>query len=222
MTRPLDTVAFDLDGTLVDTMTIVPRAYADTIRSLGGPDLAPDEITQVWHIGPTTTVLGHFLRRSISTSDLDRFYDTFEDAIQSIEPFDGVVAMLDALLDRGLRLGVYTTATHRAATVMLTRAGLSERLHALIGGDDVTYPKPHPEGLQLLCKQLGTTTRRTAYVGDAQVDTRCANAALSLAIHAAWGTTTNTIVGPADAIAKTPSDVLNIVLDTTNGTPPSP
>ena len=36
-------VVFDLDGTLVDTMTSAPLAYADTIRALGGPEVSPSD-----------------------------------------------------------------------------------------------------------------------------------------------------------------------------------
>jgi phosphoglycolate phosphatase-like HAD superfamily hydrolase len=107
-------VVFDLDGTLVDTMTSAPQAYADTIRSLGGPDVSPSEVLAVWHIGPTPVVLEHFLGRPISPCDTERFYRFFDAVVANVEPFAGVVDMLDALSRSGHRLGVFTTATHRA------------------------------------------------------------------------------------------------------------
>ena len=118
-------VVFDLDGTLVDTMTSAPQAYADTIRSLGGPDVSPSEVVAVWHIGPTPVVLEHFLGRPVSPRDTERFHHHFADVVAGVEPFPGVVEMLDALSVGGHRLGVLTTATRRAATSMLTAAGLA-------------------------------------------------------------------------------------------------
>jgi len=56
-------VVFDLDGTLVDTMTIAPTVYVGTIRALGGPELSPDTVAATWHVGATPAVLAHFLGR---------------------------------------------------------------------------------------------------------------------------------------------------------------
>ena len=80
-------VVFDLDGTLVDTMTSAPQAYADTIRSLGGPDVSPSDVVAVWHIGPTPVVLEHFLGRPVSLPDTERFHRHFADVVASVEPF---------------------------------------------------------------------------------------------------------------------------------------
>lgn len=41
-----ESVVFDLDGTLVDTMTTAPRAYADTIRALGVPELSVEDVVR--------------------------------------------------------------------------------------------------------------------------------------------------------------------------------
>jgi len=54
--RRIEAVVFDLDGTLADTMTLAPQAYADTIRLLGGPVVSPAQVVAAWHIGPTAAV----------------------------------------------------------------------------------------------------------------------------------------------------------------------
>jgi phosphoglycolate phosphatase-like HAD superfamily hydrolase len=170
VTRSVDAVGFDLDGTLVDTMAVAPSVYARVVRSLGGPDLTAGDITGIWHIGPTSTVLGHFLRRPIMPADLELFHDTFEDATRSVEPFDGVATMLRALRDHRYHLGVYTTATRRAAATLLAATGLADLVGAVVGGDEVTEPKPAADGLRRLAHALGTTPGRIAYVGDTSID----------------------------------------------------
>jgi len=62
-------VVFDRDGTLVDTMTIAPTVYVDTIRALGGPELSPDTVVANWHIGATPVVLAHLLGRPVTAAD---------------------------------------------------------------------------------------------------------------------------------------------------------
>jgi len=203
-------VVFDLDGTLVDTMTSAPQAYADTIRSLGGPEVSPSEIVAVWHIGPTQVVLEHLLGRQISPHDTERFHRFFDAVVATVEPFPGVIEMLDALSRSGYRLGVLTTATRRAATSMLTAAGLAGYFPVVVGGDDVSRPKPAPDGLELSCRQLGTGVSVAVYVGDAAVDLQCADAANASGIHAAWGSPNGT-APTAERIAQRPHDVVELV-----------
>jgi HAD superfamily hydrolase (TIGR01549 family) len=203
-------VVFDLDGTLVDTMTSAPQAYADTIRSLGGPDVSPSEVVAVWHVGPTPVVLEHFLGRPVSSRDTERFHRHFAAVVASVEVFPGVVEMLDALSRSGHRLGVLTTATRRAATSMLTGSGLAGYFPVVVGGDEVTRPKPAPDGLELSCRRLGTGVTDAVYIGDAAVDLQCAEAANASGIHAAWGSV-NGIAPTAERIAQRPGDVVELV-----------
>jgi HAD superfamily hydrolase (TIGR01549 family) len=203
-------VVFDLDGTLVDTMTSAPRAYADTIRCLGGPEVSPSEIVAVWHIGPTPVVLEHFLGRQISPHDIELFHRCFAAVVATVQPFPGVVEMLDALSGGGYRLGVFTTATRRAATSMLAAAGLAGYFPVVVGGDDVSRAKPAPEGLELSCRRLGTGVTDAIYVGDTAVDLQCAAAAHAAGIHAAWGSPNRT-TPIAEHIARRPHDVVDLV-----------
>jgi HAD superfamily hydrolase (TIGR01549 family) len=209
-TRHTMAVVFDLDGTLVDTMTSAPQTYADTIRSLGGPEVSPSEVVAVWHLGPTPVVLEHFLGRQTSLHDTERFHRHFATVVASVEAFPGVVDMLDALSRTGHRLGVLTTATHRAATSMLTAAGLVGYFPVVVGGDEVSRPKPAPDGLELSCRRLGTGVADAVYVGDAAVDLQCAEAANASGILAAWGSV-NGIEPTAERIAQRPRDVLELV-----------
>jgi HAD superfamily hydrolase (TIGR01549 family) len=203
-------VVFDLDGTLVDTMTSAPQAYTDTIRSLGGPAVSPSEVVAVWHIGATEVVLEHFLGRPVSPRDTERFHRFFDAVVATVEPFPGVVDMLDALSRSGHRLGVLTTATRRAATTMLTAADLAGYFPVLVGGDEVSRPKPAPDGLELTCRRLGTGATDTVYVGDTAVDLQCAEAANASGIHAAWGSA-NGIEPMPERIARRPRDVVELV-----------
>lgn len=131
-------VVFDLDGTLLDSMTAAPSAYAETVRCLGGPEFSLEEIVATWHIGTTPVVLAHFLGRKVSSQAITCFYSHFEAAISTVQPFPGVVEMIDTLLRRGYRLGIYTTATRGAAMKALVRTELSGRFATLVGGDEAS------------------------------------------------------------------------------------
>ncbi|MFJ1750633.1 HAD family hydrolase [Streptomyces sp. NPDC088116] len=207
-------VVFDLDGTLIDTMRSVPQAYTDTIRVLGGGEIPPSEVMAVWHTGSTSVVLEHFLGRAVSPDDMECFYGRLAVTTAGVAPFPGVVEMLDALGREGRALGVFTSATRRAATLMLATTGLAGYFTCVVGGDEVRAPKPAPEGLNRCCVQLGVAAGEAVYVGDAEVDLRCAEAAGALGIHASWGSPPDGWGAPADArqpLARTARDPREVV-----------
>lgn len=210
-------VVFDIDGTLLDTMTTIPQVYADTVRSLGGPTLPLDEIVAAWHIGPTPAVLAHFLGRRLRPDEVERYYAHLEAAVDAVRPFPGVAEMLDTLRGEGYRLGVYTAATRRAVTLMLAATGLDGYLPGVVGGDEVSRPKPAPSGLRLACRRIGVVPGRAAYIGDAEVDLECARAAGVLGIQACWGG--GTARATARLVARRPADVVELLRRAGTGAP---
>lgn len=203
-------VVFDMDGTLLDSVPTVSRAYADAIQSLGGPLVTPDEVVAGWHVGHTELVLAHFLGRACGPAEVERFHAHLDPAIAELRPFPGIPALLDHLTDAGLRLGVFTAATRRAATSMLAAAGIDMRFEVVVAGDDVDRPKPAPDGLLLAERRLGVPAEATAYVGDAEVDLGCAHAAGSQGVHAEWGARAGVRAG-THLVAVRPYDLIDLL-----------
>jgi phosphoglycolate phosphatase-like HAD superfamily hydrolase len=215
--EPARGVVFDLDGTLVDTMTTVPRAYVDTVRDLGGPTVEPGEVVAAWHVGPAPAVLAHLLGRAVSPEDLEVYHHHVDAAVATVRPFAGVIPLLRDLELAGYRLGVFTGAGRRAALLLLAGAGLDGFFPVVVCGDDVAKPKPAPDGLLLACRRLRVDAADSAYVGDAEVDRCCAEAAGALPIHAAWGGHSaaaagcgHSAAGPAP-VARRPREVLDLL-----------
>jgi HAD superfamily hydrolase (TIGR01549 family) len=221
ISRPLGqitAVVFDLDGTLVDTMACILATYVNTIHSLGGPDVTTEDVLSKFHIGPTRVLLEHFLGRPIAADDLECYFAAYQQAIIGLQPFPGVVDLLDELRRAGYRLGLFTSATRRAATLVLATAGLDRLFEVIVGGDEVVHPKPAPDGLELICRRLGVRPNETAYVGDALVDVECAISAGALAIHARWSGASGVEAG-AHVIVERPADILAYLESAKSGRP---
>jgi HAD superfamily hydrolase (TIGR01509 family) len=180
---------FDLDGTLVDTMTIAPTVYVDTIRALGGPKVSPSTVVATWQIGATPAVLAHFLGRPVTAADVACYRRHFAAAVPDVRPFPGVAELAADLGQAGCRLGIFTAATRWATALVLAATGLDRLFPVVVCGDEVAAPKPAPQGLWLTCQRLGVHAAEAAYVGDAEVDLRCAEAAGAVPVHARWGAT---------------------------------
>lgn len=117
---------------------------------------------------------------------------------------------MDDLADAGLRLGVFTAATRHAAEGMLAAAGLDTHFEAVVAGDEVTRPKPAPDGLLLAAQRLGIPATAITYVGDAEVDLGCARAAGAQGIHSGWCAQPGVRVADHPAAAQ-PGDVATLL-----------
>jgi phosphoglycolate phosphatase-like HAD superfamily hydrolase len=206
----VDAVVFDLDGTLIDTMEIAPTVYSEVVRALGGPDFTAEEVVAAWHIGPTEMLLQHLLGRLVTRREVARYYAALEAACSGIRAFPGVDSMLDVLAAANISVGIFTTATARAAAMMTAAAGFADEVAVIVGGDEIRRPKPAPDGLEVACARLGCPTARASYVGDTGLDLECAAAACVFGIHATWGLRPGE-PALAGRVARTPDDVLRLV-----------
>ena len=138
VTMPVRQLVWDMDGTLLDSSVAVPAAYVAAVRRLGGPPVSPEQVVASYPIGPAEALLPHLLGRDLAAGESEAYYDELASA--TVRPYRGVADVLSALRARGHRLAVFTGASHRAAAMLLTGAGIA--VDVLVGGDEVRHPKP--------------------------------------------------------------------------------
>jgi HAD superfamily hydrolase (TIGR01509 family) len=171
MTRApqLRAVIFDLDGTLVDSMPLVLRAFAHALRPYCG-EMSPEEITS--HLGgPPDRMLRKLIGDDRKVPEaMQRLLDFDVANAQLIQPFDGMHGLLDHLRDSRLTLALWTGRERESTLAILSEHGIGSKLHACVCGDDLDTHKPHPGGLEDALRQLGVTRDEALFVGDADVD----------------------------------------------------
>lgn len=176
-------IAFDLDGTLVETAP-------DLVRALNAA-VVPDGLDPV-PIAAVRAMVGRGARALIERAyeragaaalseaaleaRLDAFMDAYRGGIadQSV-PFDGVREVLDALAGAGAELSVCTNKPTSLAVPLLSELGLAERFVRIVGPEDAPEKKPDPRHLEAAIG--GKADRRTVLVGDSEPDARAAKAA---------------------------------------------
>lgn len=200
-------VAWDMDGTLVDSAIAVPAAYAAAVLRLGGPAVTADEVIAAYPLGPPEVILPHLTGSALTAADMETYYA--ELARAPVRPYPGIAAALAALRAAGQPIAVFTGASHRAATMLLAAAGLSADV--LVGGDQVRNPKPAPDGILRVAGLLGMPAGELAYVGDSPSDLRAARAAGSHAAAAAWGHQYDP-AEPADSVLARPEESLALLI----------
>jgi HAD superfamily hydrolase (TIGR01509 family) len=176
-------LVWDMDGTLLDSSCVVPAAFVNAVRRLGGPPLTADQVVASYARGTPETILAHLAGRELSAAEHDVYYR--ELAGVAVTAYPGVLEVLGALRASGHAIAVFTGASKRAAAMLLASADL--RVDVLVGGDDAGRPKPSPDGVLLAAKRLGVPAAELAYIGDSPLDLRAAVAAGSTSAAAAWG-----------------------------------
>lgn len=186
----IDTVIFDLDGTLVDSIEDLAVALNLVLAADGLPT----------HDLPTyRQMIGEGARRLVELGlpehkrgELDaylaRFRTTyFAHILDHTALYDGIDAMLDQLVAAGLRLAVLSNKPE-AMTVHIGQALLSRWPFLEIHGDRDGIPrKPHPGGTADMLARMGATPETAAFVGDTKTDMQTARALGMTAIGVSWG-----------------------------------
>lgn len=171
MTRPAAprAVVFDLDGTLVDSMPLVLRAFAHALKPACG-ELTSAQIMA--HLGgPPERTFQALIGTPAGVADaMERLRDYSLKHWRLIRPFDGMKGLLDALVDAQRGVAVWTGRERESAEWILKENGIAPKLAACVYGDDLPTHKPHPGGLEETLRRLKVTRDQSLFIGDADVD----------------------------------------------------
>lgn len=182
-TSPRQAVVFDLDGTLLDSLSLVLQALGHALAPYG-----PAPTMQIFPRlgGPPE----RFIRELVADPRhvpvvVERMAEFHRTHGHRLKPFPGVRPMLERLRARGVPLGLWTGRDRHSADWLLGQHGLAGFFGAIVCGDDLPTHKPDPEGLRRILDRLGTTPGEALLVGDSDVDvlggTACGVATLLIA-----------------------------------------
>ena len=183
---PPAAVAFDLDGTLIDTRGLYLEAYRVAIQPYVDRDLGHEEIMA---LRPTSEI--DFLRRVVGERNLEacrqHFYESYRDLHGRLFGgiYPGVEEVLDRLRAEGVPLGLVTGKSRRSWEITSAMCVLGE-FDVMVFDDDVRAPKPDPQGLELALTSLGAARSDAFYVGDSTSDMEAARAAGIGPVAALW------------------------------------
>ncbi|MEK5161458.1 pyrophosphatase PpaX [Paenibacillus sp. FSL R5-0527] len=182
----IDTVLFDLDGTIIDTNELIITTFLHVIEKNQLRPHTREEI--IPYMGMTLEHQLQVFSGREEVADLVADYRKYnrERHDELVGEFPYVKEVLGKLHDRGITLGVVTTKIRETAMLALERFGLLEYMQAIVTVEDVEHPKPHPEPILTALEQLKASPDRTLMVGDSAADLQCAHAAGVLSAGVAW------------------------------------
>ncbi|MFO1399379.1 MAG: phosphoglycolate phosphatase [Burkholderiales bacterium] len=183
-TYAVDGVAFDLDGTLLDTIYDLAAAVNALLAELGHAPLPVATVRDLVGKG-----MPHLLQKALALRGADADeratlahlprYQAIYGALLGNETriFPGVREGLQRMRDAGFRLAVVTNKATKFVAPHLDRAGIASFFDAVVGGDDPVRKKPDAAPMLLAAERLGVAPARLMMVGDSGNDVASARAA---------------------------------------------
>lgn len=177
-------IAFDLDGTLVDSVPDIAAAVLAMCAELGYPAPSEDQVRAWVGNGAARLVeralTGHFdgrLEPALTARALVSFKDAYRRClVRDSRVYPGVRETLVALQAAGIPLTLVTNKPAEFAAGLLAGLELDSFFVALVGGDSLAERKPHALPLQHVAGQLGVDVADGLMVGDSVTDIGAARA----------------------------------------------
>ncbi len=165
-------IAFDLDGTIVDSRRDLADSANELITELGGTALSEEEIGRM--VGEGAAVLIRRALKAARISDpgraLARFLQIYDGRLlRHTRVYDGMVDVVRFARTLG-HVAVLTNKPKAPSERILEGLGIADLFDQVVGGDGPLGRKPEPDALQALMRDFGATTTTTVMVGDSAID----------------------------------------------------
>ncbi|MDO3677280.1 pyrophosphatase PpaX [Paenibacillus ehimensis] len=182
----IQTVLFDLDGTIVDTNELIIQSFLHTFEGITAEPVTREHI--VPNMGRPLIEQMMFFSGREQVDDLVQKYRTFNIAHHDelVREFPHVRETLAKLHAAGVKLGVVTSKIRQTTEMGLKLTELYDYFGTIVTVDDVGKAKPDPEGIHKAVRELGGDLSSALMVGDSHYDIEAAHNAGIPSVAVAW------------------------------------
>jgi len=170
----IDAIAFDLDGTLIETNEAWHNGLNLTLKQYGKHEGVTKKFFYENHVGvEQKKVLSYHL--NLSEQELERAVKTFNQiflsSIDYVKLNDNVIEVLNYVSQRIEARAIITNAYQKVAYEILNNLktrnlDIKEYFHTIVTRDSVKEGKPNPEMIYYACENLGVKPENMIFVED--------------------------------------------------------
>lgn len=181
-------VFFDYDFTLGDSSVPILMGFQKGFAAMGHPAPTMEQVRPT--IGMTLADAYVLLTGDSDPAGGREFYHQFQLAVEDLADeegkramveqsclFPGAKELLGALRESGTQIAIVSTKHSGTIRKILAFQGAEHLPHLVVGGSDVSRPKPDPEGLNKAMEALGLRAEEVLFCGDTVIDAKAAERA---------------------------------------------
>lgn len=166
-TNVISTLLFDWDGTVVDSAQLGLTAYEKAFAELGIP-FDHETYRTVYSPNWLSVYEGLGLPKEQWQRADELWTHHYGELTAAL--IQGAGETIVQLREKGYRMGVVSSGNDRRVKREIEELGLSGFFEVVICHEQISNRKPHPEGLEIAIRALGTTQNDVGYVGDTPED----------------------------------------------------
>lgn len=188
--RLYDTVIFDLDGTLLNTLEDLKDGINHMLAVYKYPERSLEEIRTFVGNG-IYRLVEQAVPEGLSKEEINQFFLEYREYYthhckNKTRPYDGVMELLQELKRQGYSLAIVSNKSNQAVKELVEEY-FRDLMDEALGEKEGILRKPAPDMVNEVIRLLHTDHKKTLYVGDSEVDKKTAeNAGLSYVL-VDWG-----------------------------------
>ena len=175
----IETVLFDVDGTLIDSNVAHTRAWAQALHE-HGVSIREDEVRRLIGMGADKLIpaAAKVDEQSAPGQELVHRKKTIFDALlPSLGPTLGARTLLEYMRSQSIDIAIATSADDRELTALLKRAGVDDLIPMRSSRDDAPASKPDPDIVHAALRRARARPELTLLIGDTPYDIEAARRA---------------------------------------------
>jgi len=172
-------IIYDIDGTLVDTETTGVRSLMQTVKELMDREMTYDEAYP--YFGIPSAKVGPMLGHPDNVQFLEVWEEHFTELRHLIQPFPGVIELMEEVHRSGVSTGVVTSRSHKEMELDPLLNSFLPFLDHVVCAEDSPRPKPFPDPmfkymeLEYAATGHQVSPRDCIFIGDTEHDWRSAH-----------------------------------------------
>ena len=165
-------VIFDLDGVLVDACDWHRDALNEALLEVSNTSIEEKEHVSTFNGIPTRKKLEILIgQKRVKESELERIYDlkqekTIQIIQQKAQKRKEKIELITELKRRGFVVACFTNSIRETANLMLSKTGVLDLFELVVTNQDVSNPKPNPEGYIKVMKHFKVSKEETCIIED--------------------------------------------------------
>lgn len=185
-----DTIIFDLDGTILDTLGDLADSVNYALSSNNLPKRTYEEIRSFVGNG-IRNLIDRSVPAGTSAEITDKVFADFKARYKThckvkTRPYDGIKELLDRLAEDGYKMSIVSNKAD-SAVQDLHKEFFYPAIETAYGEMEGIPRKPDPQIINYVLEKMGSKAENSVYIGDSEVDfTTAENAGMKL-IMVSWG-----------------------------------